>query len=182
MPTPQPPTRDQGPADPNRSWLQQTEATPPQTSQDQAQPHPPQPQTPPQPGDGRPRRPTLSEAAQSIKPGDFLTFHQAPCARSGLLTGIGAGAAMGGIRWIMGLPIPRAANWAVGAGALGAIAQYEYCQLKRMQEREKVKRVVEVYAAKQAREKREKYEEEKRERERGEEEMAARKGGWWRFW
>ncbi|EAQ83560.1 hypothetical protein CHGG_09964 [Chaetomium globosum CBS 148.51] len=178
MTTPQPPTRDQPPADPNRYWVQQSEAAPPTTPSLPGHQQPPQP---PRPGDGRPRRPTITEAAQSIKPGDFLTFHQAPCARTGLLTGIGAGAAVGGIRWIMGLPIPRAANWAVGAGALGAIAQYEYCQLKRMQEREKVKRVVEVYAAKQAREKREKYEEEKRERERLEREEEERNKKRW-FW
>lgn len=118
----------------------------------------------------------------TIKPSDFLTFHQAPCARTGLLTGIGAGVTVGAMRWIMGLPVPRAANWAVGTGVLGAIGQYEYCQFRRHQEREKVKRVVEVYAAKQ---KKEKEEEERREREKAlarakEEEDKRRK--WWRFW
>jgi cytochrome c oxidase assembly protein subunit 20 len=84
----------------------------------------------------------------------------------------------------MGLPVPRAANWAVGAGALAALGQYEYCQLKRRQEREKVKRVVEVYAAKQVRERRE--EEERKAREEVErrrvEEEGEKKGGGWRFW
>ncbi|KAL2135305.1 hypothetical protein VTI74DRAFT_9073 [Chaetomium olivicolor] len=172
------PTRDQGPADPSRPWVQQTEAP----SQPQP-PLPPQPQPPTQQQQQPQRPPTLTEAVQTIKPSDFLTFHQAPCSRTGLLTGIGAGASIGAIRWIMGLPIPKAANWAVGSGALAAIGQYEYCQFRRRQEREKVKRVVEVYAAKQAREKREKEEEERRAREeqkRREEEE--RRKGWWRFW
>ncbi|KAG7294128.1 hypothetical protein NEMBOFW57_004192 [Staphylotrichum longicolle] len=80
----------------------------------------------------------------------------------------------------MGLPIPRAANWAVGTGTLAAVLEYEYCQLKRRQEREKVKRVVEVYAAKQVRE-REEEAARRRERERAEQE-AREKKAWWRFW
>ncbi|KAK4155666.1 hypothetical protein C8A00DRAFT_41762 [Chaetomidium leptoderma] len=184
MTTPQPPARDQSPADPSRPWLQQTDAPPPPGSTSQAQPPQPhqpqnQSQNPPRPG----QHPSLTDAVQSIKPSDFLSFHQAPCARSGLLTGIGAGATVGAIRWIMGLPMPRAANWAVGTGALAAVGQYEYCQFRRRQEREKVKRVVEVYAVKQAREKREKEEEERRvrrEREEREEEERRKRG--WRFW
>ena len=78
--------------------------------------------------------------------------------------------------------MPRAANWAVGVGALASLGQYEYCQLKRRQEREKVKRVVEVYAAKQAREKREEEERKAREVERRREEEEGKKGGGWRFW
>ncbi|KAK4158742.1 hypothetical protein QBC43DRAFT_143330 [Cladorrhinum sp. PSN259] len=92
----------------------------------------------------------LISAAQTIQPSDFLTFHQAPCARTGLLTGIGAGSAVGVIRWLVGLPVPRAANWAVGAGVVASIGQYEYCQFRRRQEKEKLKRVVEVYGKVQA--------------------------------
>ena len=81
----------------------------------------------------------------------------------------------------MGLPIPRAANWAVGTAVVGAAAQFEYCQLKRRMEKEKVKRVVEVYQKRQAVEREE--EEKKRRREREEKERVEReKGGWWRFW
>ncbi|KAK4122059.1 cytochrome oxidase biogenesis protein, Cox20 subunit [Parathielavia appendiculata] len=183
MSTPQPPARDQGPADSTPPWVQGTNAPPPSTFQFSTQ-QPPEIQQPQQPGaKPRPRQPTLTEAVQTIKPSDFLTFHQAPCSRTGLLTGIGTGAAVGVMRWIMGLPIPRAANWAVGTGALAAMGQYEYCQFRRRQEREKVKRVVEVYAAKQAREKREKEEAERKERERiAKEEEERRRTSWWRFW
>ncbi|KAL2193787.1 hypothetical protein P885DRAFT_71803 [Corynascus similis CBS 632.67] len=184
MSTQQPPTRSQGPADPNRSWIQQTDAATPSASEPSIPP--PNLQQPSQSNginqQPHSRQPTIADAVGTIKPSDFLTFHQAPCARTGLLTGIGAGATVGAMRWIMGLPVPRAANWAVGTGVLGAIGQYEYCQFRRHQEREKVKRVVEVYAAKQ---KKEKEEEERREREKAlarakEEEDKRRK--WWRFW
>ncbi|KAK3900572.1 hypothetical protein C8A05DRAFT_17136 [Staphylotrichum tortipilum] len=181
MSTPQPPTRGESPADPNRPWLHQTNrpSTPP------TQPSTPLPSVPQQQQplhSNNPPQPTLTDAVQTIKPTDFLTFHQAPCARTGLLTGLGAGGAIGAVRWIMGLPVPRAANWAVGTGVLAAAAQYEYCQLKRRQEREKVKRVVEVYAAKQARERREEEERVRREREEAERVKTEGERGWWRFW
>ncbi|KAK4132669.1 cytochrome oxidase biogenesis protein, Cox20 subunit [Trichocladium antarcticum] len=184
MSTPQPPSREQAPADPNRSWLQQPE-TPPssQPPQPQTFPAPPQPQQTPSraPAAGQP---SVTDALHSIKPTDFLTFHQAPCSRSGLLTGIGAGAAIGAVRWIMGLPIPRAANWAVGTGALAAMGQYEYCQFRRRQEREKMKRVVEVYQARTARERKEKEAEgrERRAKEEREREEKERARGGWKFW
>lgn len=98
------------------------------------------------------------------------------------MTGIGAGAGVGALRWIMGLPVPKAANWAVGAGALAAVVQYEWCQFRRRQEKEKLKRVVEVYAARQAKERREKEEEEARRAKKEEEEERRSRRGWWRFW
>lgn len=126
----------------------------PNTSNSSEQPPPwvstPSSQSQPKPPSSSSSENLILSAAQTIKPSDFLTFHQAPCARSGLLTGIGFGAALGVIRWLVGAPIPKAANWAVGTGVLGAIGQYEYCQFRRRQEKEKVKRVVEVYSKVQA--------------------------------
>ncbi|KAK4234747.1 hypothetical protein C8A03DRAFT_18409 [Achaetomium macrosporum] len=183
MPTPQPNPRDQAPPDPSRSWVHPTDESFPTTSQPTTT-SPPLPPLPPAQQPQPRRKPTLAEAAATIKPSDFLTFHQAPCARTGLLTGIGAGAATGVLRWILGKPIPKAANWAVGAGVLASLGQYEYCQFQRHQERAKVRRVVEVYAAQQARERREREEEERRLREsrEREEEERRRKRAWWRFW
>lgn len=189
MSTPQPPSRGQAPADPSRPWLHQTDApsttttttqTNPQlssTTLEQQQQDPSQQQQ----DQPRPRRPTIGDAVQTIKPADFLTVHQKPCARPGLLTGIGAGAATGALRWVMGLPIPKAANWAVGTGAVAALGQYEYCQFKRRQEREKMKRVVEVYGQHMARQ-REKEAEERRAREQREREEEERRRRWWKFW
>ncbi|KAK4462107.1 hypothetical protein QBC42DRAFT_328073 [Cladorrhinum samala] len=137
-----PPSSEQPPP-----WV----STPSSQSQSQSQP---KPHSSSSSSSSSPSSSTLENqilsAAQTIKPSDFLTFHQAPCARSGLLTGIGSGAALGVVRWLVGAPIPKAANWAVGAGVLGAIGQYEYCQFRRRQEKEKVKRVVEVYSKVQA--------------------------------
>lgn len=107
----------------------------------------PQTSTSPQP----PRQAaSVSDAVKSIKASDFLTVYQVPCARQGFLTGIGGGAAVGGLRYILGASIPRAANWAVGAFAVGGIVAFEVCQASRRAEAAKMKRVVEVYDRKQA--------------------------------
>ncbi|KAK4186961.1 hypothetical protein QBC35DRAFT_499955 [Podospora australis] len=162
--------------------------TPPWVQQPSSPSDPSQPPSPPPPAQQKPGGPlSITEAVTTIKPSDFLTFHQAPCSRTGLLTGIGTGAAIGGIRWLMGLPIPRAANWAVGAGVVAASAQYEYCQYQRRAEKEKLKRVVEVYGkvqaearAKEAEAAREKKAKEEAEKARLEEEQKKKPG--WKFW
>ena len=45
---------------------------------------------------------TIGDAVKSIKLEDFKTIHQKPCARDGLLTGIGSGFAVGGIAVVLG--------------------------------------------------------------------------------
>ncbi|KAJ9156742.1 hypothetical protein NKR19_g4216 [Coniochaeta hoffmannii] len=130
--------------------------------------------------------PTIAAAWASVKAGDFLSVHQAPCSRDGFLTGIGSGAAVGALRFVLGSGVPKAANWAVGAGVLGAVLQYEYCQASRRREREKMKRVVEVYDRKQGEMRR--LEEERRrarqqEKEKEEEEERIRQSKrWWKVW
>jgi cytochrome c oxidase assembly protein subunit 20 len=47
-------------------------------------------------------------------------------------------------------PIPKAANWAVGAFVFAALANYEFCQYKRMLERSHMKRAVEIIDRKKA--------------------------------
>ncbi|EPE05145.1 mitochondrial cytochrome c oxidase protein 20-like protein [Ophiostoma piceae UAMH 11346] len=93
---------------------------------------------------------SVTEAVKMIKPADFLGVYQTPCARTGLLSGIGGGAVVGMLRYILGAPVPKAANWAVGAFAAGSIVSYEVCQAARRAERVKMQRVVEVYDRKQA--------------------------------
>ncbi|KAK0648584.1 hypothetical protein B0T16DRAFT_408449 [Cercophora newfieldiana] len=176
--------------DPTRSWLVTPEPSPPPASTPSTTPPPTlppslapttQPTIPPPP-----TGPTsVSEVVQGIKPSDFLKVHQSPCSQQGFITGIGVGAVVGLGRWVMGLPAPKAAHWAVGTGALGAVAQYEYCQYKRRVEREKMLRMVEVYTTRQVREKAEAEEKrlrQKREQEAKEQEEAARKKSWWRVW
>lgn len=55
-------------------------------------------------------RPTLKEGFDSIKSDDFLKVHRIPCAREGLMTGIGAGAAVGAGRYFTGGMFSREAN------------------------------------------------------------------------
>ncbi|EJT82484.1 hypothetical protein GGTG_02457 [Gaeumannomyces tritici R3-111a-1] len=107
------------------------------------------------------QRATIGEAVGTIKPEDFLAVHNAPCSRQGLLTGIGGGAGVGALRFVLGAPIPKAANWAAGAFVAFAVGSYEYCQYSRRVEREKLKRAVEVFDRKAA-ELRKKAEDKKR--------------------
>ncbi|KHE82489.1 cytochrome oxidase biogenesis protein, Cox20 subunit [Neurospora crassa] len=171
-------------------------------SQDLQQQPPQSNNTTPQvvPGQQQQQKPTthssnrisLTEVASTISPSDFLSVHETPCARQGFMTGIGAGAGIGVLRWIMGLPIPKAANWGVGCGIVGAMAQYEYCQWQRRKEKEKMQRVVAVYTKKQAenRAKEAKEAKEKKAAEKGEvvqgTSMTApggeKKKSWYKFW
>lgn len=48
------------------------------------------------------QRPTFTEGVQSIKSDDFLKIHRMPCARSGFMTGIAAGAVVGMGRFVFG--------------------------------------------------------------------------------
>ncbi|KAI1398953.1 hypothetical protein F4819DRAFT_436959 [Hypoxylon fuscum] len=95
-------------------------------------------------------QPSITEGFQSIKPDDIFKVHQIPCARQGLMTGIGAGAAMGMGRYFIGARIPKAANWAFGSFFLGSIIQWEYCRAQRNKERAAVARMVEIIDRKQA--------------------------------
>ena len=47
-------------------------------------------------------QPTISEAVSMIKPEDFTNVANTPCARNSLLTGIGAGFGLGGLRFVLG--------------------------------------------------------------------------------
>ncbi|KAK7697880.1 hypothetical protein SLS64_013133 [Diaporthe eres] len=94
------------------------------------------------------KRATVGEAFKTIKSDDILKVHQTPCSRDGFITGIGSGAAVGFLRYIIG--VPKSANWAVGSGVAISILAYEYCQYQRRVERANMKRVVEVVNKKQA--------------------------------
>lgn len=48
------------------------------------------------------KRATVGEAFKTIKGDDILKVHQAPCSRDGFITGIGSGAAVGFLRYIIG--------------------------------------------------------------------------------
>ncbi|KAI3325781.1 hypothetical protein HD806DRAFT_456758 [Xylariaceae sp. AK1471] len=129
----------------------------------------------------KPSRPTLKEGVQSIKSDDFLRIHQIPCAREGLMTGIGAGAVMGMGRYIVGARAPKAANWAFGAFLLGSVIQWEYCQAQRRKERAAMVRAVEIIDRKQAEKKAQAAEAARLRQEAAEKAQQAKKS-WYKIW
>ncbi|KAI8963445.1 hypothetical protein F5Y11DRAFT_346428 [Daldinia sp. FL1419] len=134
-------------------------------------------------GGKNPPQPTIKEAFQTIKSDDFLNVHKIPCARQGLMTGIGSGAAIGMGRFFIGGTIPKATNWAFGAFFLGSIIQWEYCRIQRANERIAVARIVEVMDKKQA-EKKAQAEEAARLRQEAEKarQEATIKKSWYKLW
>ncbi|KAI1803076.1 hypothetical protein F4811DRAFT_554208 [Daldinia bambusicola] len=128
-------------------------------------------------------QPTIKDGIQSIKSDDFFNVHRIPCARQGLMTGIGAGAAVGMGRYFVGGAVPKSTNWAFGAFFISSIIQWEYCRAQRAKERMAVARIVEVMDKKQA-EKKAQAEEAarlKREAEKARQDAAAKKS-WYKFW
>ncbi|KAL2003283.1 hypothetical protein VTN02DRAFT_4404 [Thermoascus thermophilus] len=89
---------------------------------------------------------SLTQAVKSISLNDFFSFYKAPCARESLLTGLGAGFGVGGIRGILGGlgSLWPACNWAVGAFAIASIGMHEFCQRRRVQELDGMKQAVEL--------------------------------------
>ncbi|OAA65283.1 Cox20/FAM36A [Niveomyces insectorum RCEF 264] len=159
----------------------------PQQPQHQQQQQQQQQQQPPRP----PSSASVTDAVKSIKAQDFLQVYQYPCARQGFLTGIGGGAVVGMVRYIVGGTVPKAANWAVGTFALGGIVAFEVCQAARRAERAKLQRVVAVYDRKQAEQRRQQREaeaaaaeaERRRQQQQQQEEAAERaRRRWYKFW
>ncbi|TGJ84576.1 hypothetical protein E0Z10_g4213 [Xylaria hypoxylon] len=126
-------------------------------------------------------KPTFKDGVQSIKSNDFLRIHQIPCAREGLMTGIGAGAAVGMGRYFVGARAPKAANWAFVAFLLGSVIQWEYCQAQRRKEYAAMARVVEVIDRKQAEKKAQAAEATRLKREAQEKAQQAQKS-WYKLW
>ncbi|KAF8250186.1 hypothetical protein K440DRAFT_597656 [Wilcoxina mikolae CBS 423.85] len=130
--------------------------------------------------------PTLKDAAQMITWEDFKKVHLQPCFREANLYGMGAGFAVGGVRFIFGGGVPKSCNWAVGGFVLTSIACYERCQYRRRKEKEGMRRAAEIIEAK--RQQREQMIAEKR-AQRGKagtggmaEAVAASEKPWYKFW
>ncbi|TQS31962.1 hypothetical protein Golomagni_07741 [Golovinomyces magnicellulatus] len=123
----------------------------------------------------------LSEAVSMIKKEDFTNIANTPCSRNGFLTGIGAGAGLGGLRFVLRGGIQKSANWAVGFFLVGSIASYEYCQYQRRAERISMKRHIEVVTQNQ-RQKAKDEAEKKIEKERFDLERKAAEKRWYKFW
>ncbi|KAI2462901.1 hypothetical protein F4781DRAFT_161582 [Annulohypoxylon bovei var. microspora] len=131
-------------------------------------------------GQKNPARHTVTEAFQSIKSDDFLSVHKIPCARQGLMTGIGAGAVVGAGRYITGGRIPKAANWAFGAFFISSAIQWEYCRAQRASEHASMARIVEIMDKKKAQEAAQAAEAARLKQEKERQEAA--KKSWYKIW
>lgn len=118
-----------------------------------------------------PKDVSYSEVVGDVSMSQISSFYKAPCARESLLTGIGAGFGIGGIRGVFGgasqfpvldfflylgaRPIANilclgmrslwsAGNWAVGIFAITSLAAYELCRRQRIEEMHGMKQAVEL--------------------------------------
>ncbi|KAI9804135.1 MAG: hypothetical protein M1825_001537 [Sarcosagium campestre] len=133
---------------------------------------------------GRPKDLSVGEAAKTIQLKDFKTIHQRPCVRDSLLYGICGGFVVGGLRAVLGAPLPRAANWAVGIFVGTSFVTYETCQYQRSRQREGMQKAVEIIDQKKAEKERKLREAraerlEQKESERKERERSRSR---WKFW
>ncbi|KAL9137153.1 MAG: hypothetical protein Q9175_001638 [Cornicularia normoerica] len=106
---------------------------------------------------GRPKQASYFDALRSIQLSDFQEVHNKPCVRDALLTGIGGGFGISGVRAILGASVWKTCNSAVLTFVFGSFMMYEYCQRSRQLEMQGMKRAVEVIDRKRA-EKRKKAE------------------------
>ncbi|KAF6235669.1 hypothetical protein HO173_006352 [Letharia columbiana] len=118
---------------------------------------------------GRTKEAGYFDALRSIQFSDFQEVHKKPCVRDALLTGIGGGFGIGGVRAVLGASVWTTCNSAVGSFVFGSFLMYEYCQRRRYLEMQGMKRAVEVIDRKQA-EKQKKAEEARAARRKAKEE------------
>ncbi|KAJ5499644.1 Cytochrome oxidase biogenesis protein Cox20 subunit [Penicillium expansum] len=83
---------------------------------------------------GNPEEPANALAKATYKPRARIL--RIPCARESLLTGIGVGFGVGGLRGVLKgrYYLWSAGNWAVGMFAITSLASYEYCRWRRNNE------------------------------------------------
>ncbi|KAJ6083410.1 hypothetical protein PENARI_c008G01836 [Penicillium arizonense] len=83
-----------------------------------------------------PKDASYSEIIGSVSLSEFSTIHKRPCARESLMTGIGVGFGVGGLRGVLKgrYYLWSAGNWAVGMFAISSLAAYEFCRYRRIQE------------------------------------------------
>ncbi|KAI9833826.1 MAG: hypothetical protein M1826_006349 [Phylliscum demangeonii] len=132
-----------------------------------------------------PLRPmTFLEVLRSLPLAEIRNVHRKPCARDAFLTGISGGFLVGGVRAILGAPIPKAANWAAGTMVIASVVSHEYCQYRRRLEIERMKYAVELMERKKLERERIKAAEEAESRAREAElaEAQRKQQRWWSGW
>ncbi|KKZ59833.1 hypothetical protein EMCG_05362 [[Emmonsia] crescens] len=95
---------------------------------------------------GKPKEVSFTDAFKSMSLDGVLSFYKVPCARDSLLVGIGAGFGAGSLKAVLGgfRAVWPACNWAVGTFAVASIGMFEFCQRRRVQERDGMKEAVEL--------------------------------------
>ena len=86
----------------------------------------------------------MVKAAKMISWEDWTSLPTKPCVKDSLMTGIGSGFALGGLRAVTRAPVFSACNWAVGAFCFSSFAMYQYCTRQRRVEREGMKQAMEI--------------------------------------
>ncbi|KAK5939654.1 hypothetical protein PMZ80_008033 [Knufia obscura] len=137
---------------------------------------------------GKPKEPTWRDAFNYdvFNNPNKPAFYQSACARDSLLVGIGAGGAVGGLRFIIrGLNKSYVTtNYAVATFALAATGMHVWCSRRRAEEAKGM--AAAVVGMKMLHEKRAREEAEKKkldeERRRLEEEERIRSKRWWNPW
>ncbi|GAA6048684.1 hypothetical protein JCM3770_002020 [Rhodotorula araucariae] len=127
------------------------------------------PDLPSQPSDssGTPQKPSVLDAAKTIRPlEDLQRLPQMPCARYSLLFGIVAGVSVGCLRFVFSRTARRgtlmgggsgrwaevgaAANWAVGAWGVGSLGAWETCRARQTAEAARMHALVSEIKARRA--------------------------------
>ncbi|KAJ5174825.1 uncharacterized protein N7482_000702 [Penicillium canariense] len=134
-----------------------------------------------------PKDVSYSDVVGSVSLSEISSFYKAPCARESLLTGIGAGFGIGGVRAVFGgmRSLWSAGNWAVGIFAVTSLGAYEFCRRRRIQELHGMKEAVELM--KELKEKKQRDKEKAAEEAARRAEEETRKKSWtnlsnYKFW
>ncbi|GAA6021406.1 hypothetical protein JCM11491_006698 [Sporobolomyces phaffii] len=112
-----------------------------------------------------PQKPTVLDAVKTINPvQDLQRLPSMPCARTSLLFGIAAGAAVGGLRFLFSRggrgtlaggndrwgEVGAAANWAVGAWGVASLGAWETCRARQTAEATRMAALVSEIKSRQA--------------------------------
>lgn len=103
---------------------------------------------------------SIPQDISNVRFEELRNVHRIPCAREGLLYGIGAGFGVGGMRAILGGTVWNSCNFAVGAFTVIAGGSFAWCQRGLAREKQEMRKVVELMKARQFEQARKEKEEE----------------------
>ncbi|CAG8461973.1 5405_t:CDS:2 [Racocetra persica] len=90
----------------------------------------------------KPQPSDFAEIMKNLSIDDFKNVGKMACFRGSLLNGIGGGATIGALRYMLKGSILSASNWAVGSFFLISMGSWEYCRRKRRLQHESMLVVV----------------------------------------